>query len=115
MIQALNSIFRYLDGLLIIDIRHFKGMMGRIYSRELQLNIANASVTSFYLYLAISNGFVSAKFIISALTSFFYLYLAISNGFVSAKFIISALTWILTMYFSFFFFFFLCFFFFFFF
>ena len=45
LIDAFNSTSRYQDDLLNIDNIHFEHMVNRIYSTELQLNKANASVT----------------------------------------------------------------------
>ena len=64
IIQAFNSTSRYLNDLLTIDNPYLEGMVGRIYSPELQLNKANASNTEapfLDLHLSISNGFVSSK------------------------------------------------------
>ena len=73
IIEAFKSISRYLDGLLNIDNPYFEGMVNRIYSPELQLNKANTSDTEAQfldLHLSISNGFVSSKIMISAMTLF---------------------------------------------
>ena len=64
IIQAFNSISRYLDDLLNIDNPYFEGMVGSIYPPELQLNNAYASDAEapfLDLHLSISNGFVSSK------------------------------------------------------
>ena len=64
IIQAFNSISRYLDNLLNIYNSYFEGMVGRIYPPELQLNKANASDTEapfLDLHLSISNGFHKYK------------------------------------------------------
>ena len=45
IIEALNSISRYLDDLLNIDNLYFEQMVGQIYPTELQLNKANSSDT----------------------------------------------------------------------
>ena len=45
IIEAFNSIFRYLDDLLNIDNPYFEQMVGQIYPTELQLNKANSSDT----------------------------------------------------------------------
>ena len=45
LIDAFNSISRYLDDVLNIDNIHFEHMVHRIYPAELQLNKANASDT----------------------------------------------------------------------
>ena len=69
IIESFNSTSRYLDDLLNIDNIYFDQMMDRIYPTELQLNRANSSDTeaSFLdLNLCISNGTVSAKFMIIA-------------------------------------------------
>ena len=71
IIEAFKSTSRYLDDLLNIDNTYFEGMVNRIYPPELQLNKANTSDTeaSFLdLHLSISNGFVSSKIMISAMT-----------------------------------------------
>ena len=64
IIEAFNSISRYLDNLLYIDNIHFDQMVNRIYPTELQLNRANSSDTEapfLDLDLFISNGTVSTK------------------------------------------------------
>ena len=64
IIEAFKSTSKYLDDLLNIDSPYFEGMENRIYRHELQLNKANTSDTEapfLYLYLSISNGFVSSK------------------------------------------------------
>ena len=56
IIQAFNSSARYLDDLLNIDNPFFKGMVGRIYLPEFQLNKTNASDTIspfFWIYIYI--------------------------------------------------------------
>ena len=66
LIDAFNSISRYLDDLLNIDNIHFEHMVHRIYPAELQLNKANASDTeaSFLdLNLLIHNDIVSTNII----------------------------------------------------
>ena len=71
IIEAFNSTSRYLDDLLNIDNPYFEGMVNQIYPTELQLNKANTSDTEaplFDLHLSISYGFVSAKFMINAMT-----------------------------------------------
>ena len=45
VIEAFNSISRYLDDLLNIDTPYFKGMVNQIYPPELQLNKANNTDT----------------------------------------------------------------------
>ena len=45
IIEAFNSMSRYLDGLLNIDNTYFDGMVKQIYPSELQLNKANSSNT----------------------------------------------------------------------
>ena len=45
LIDAFNSISRYLENLLNKDNIHFEHMVHRIYPTELQLNKANASDT----------------------------------------------------------------------
>ena len=44
IIEAFNSLSRYLDDLLNIDNPYFVKMVGQIYPTELQLNKANSSV-----------------------------------------------------------------------
>ena len=64
IIEAFNSISRYLDDLLNIDSPYFEGMLNQIYPPELQLNKANTSDTEapfLDLHLSVSNGFVSSK------------------------------------------------------
>ena len=48
IIEAFNSISRYLDDLLNIDNPYFEQMVGQIYPTELQLNKANSSVLLLY-------------------------------------------------------------------
>ena len=45
VIEAFNSISRYLDDLLNFDNPYFEGMAKQIYPRELQLNKANNTDT----------------------------------------------------------------------
>ena len=45
IIEAFNSISRYLDDFLIIDNPYFEQMVGQIYPTELQLNKANSTDT----------------------------------------------------------------------
>ena len=45
VIEAFNSMSRYLDHLLNIDNPYFEGMVSQIYPAELQLNKANTSDT----------------------------------------------------------------------
>ena len=62
MIEAFNSISRYLDDLLNIDNIYFDNMADRIYQAEIQLNKANSSDTEapfLHLNLSISDGRVS--------------------------------------------------------
>ena len=64
VIEAFNSISRYLDDLLNIDDNLFDSMVNRIYPSKLQLNRANVSNTeaSFLdLHVSISDGFVKTK------------------------------------------------------
>ena len=64
VIDAFNSISRYIDGLLNIDNPYFEGTANKIYSPELQLNNANTTDTKapfLDLHLSIANGFVSSK------------------------------------------------------
>ena len=71
IIEAFKSTSRYLDDLLNIDNPYFEGMVNRIYPPELQLNKANTSDTEapfLDLHLSISNGFVSSKIYVSAMT-----------------------------------------------
>ena len=61
VIEAFNSISRYLDDLLNIDNNLFDSMVNHIYPSELQLNKANVSDTEALfldLHLSISDGFV---------------------------------------------------------
>ena len=65
IIEALNSISRYLADLLNIDNHHFEQMVGQIYPTDLQLNKANYYDTEapfLVLNLSITNGIlVSSK------------------------------------------------------
>ena len=64
VVEAFNSISRYLDGLLNIDSPYFEQMVGQIYPTKLQLNKANSSDTEvpfLDLDLSITNGIVSSK------------------------------------------------------
>ena len=64
IIEAFNSISRYLDGLLNIDNPYFEGMVNQIYPPELLLNKANTSDSEapfLDLHLSISYDFVSSK------------------------------------------------------
>ena len=64
IIEAFNSISRYLDDRLNIDNPYFEGMVNRISPSELQLNKADTSDTEapiLDLHLSISNKFVSSK------------------------------------------------------
>ena len=64
IIEAFNSISRFLDDLLDIDNPYFEGMVNGICPPELQLNKANTSDTEapfLDLHLSVSNGFVSSK------------------------------------------------------
>ena len=64
IIEAFNSISRYLDNLLNIDNFYFDQMVDRIYPTELQLNTANSSdieAPFLDLNLCISNGTDSTK------------------------------------------------------
>ena len=64
VIEAFNSISRYLDDLLNIDNNFFDSMVNRIYPSELQLNKANVSDAEapfLDLHLSISDGFVKTK------------------------------------------------------
>ena len=65
IIQTFNYTSTYIGDILNIDIPYFEGIVGRIYSPELQLTKTNASDTEspfLDLLLSISNGFVSSKF-----------------------------------------------------
>ena len=44
IIEALNSISRYLDDLLNIANAYFEQMVGQIYTTELRLNMANSKI-----------------------------------------------------------------------
>ena len=64
IIEAFNSISRYLDDLLNIDNLYFEGVVNQIYPPELKLNKANTSYTEapfLDLHLSISNGRFSFK------------------------------------------------------
>ena len=64
VIEAFNSISRYLDDLLNIDNNFFDSMVNRIYSSELQLNkvnVSDAKALFLDLHLSISDGFVKTK------------------------------------------------------
>ena len=64
IIEAFNSMSRYLDDLLNIDNIYFDQMVDHINPTELQLDRANSSDTEapfLYLNLCISNGTVSTK------------------------------------------------------
>ena len=64
IIEAFNSIARFLDDILNIDNSYFEQMVGHIYPIELQLNKANYSDTEapfFDLNLSITNGIVSSR------------------------------------------------------
>ena len=64
VIDAFNTISRYLDNTLNINNVHFDNMVSQIYASELQLNKANASDTEaafLDLHLSISNDIVSTK------------------------------------------------------
>ena len=65
LFKQFNSTSRYLGFLLNFDNPYFKGMVGRIYPPELQLNKAQASNNEapFFgsTFFFISNGFVSSK------------------------------------------------------
>ena len=71
IIQAFNSISRYLDDLLNIDNPYFEGMVGRIYPSESEFNKANASDTEapfMDLHYVFQTGLFHPKFMISATT-----------------------------------------------
>ena len=64
VIDAFNTISRYLDYILNINNVHFDNMVSQIYPSELQLNKANTSDTEtafLELHLSISNHIVSTK------------------------------------------------------
>ena len=64
IIEAFNSISRYLEDLIHIDNPYFEQMVGQIYPTELQLNKANFSDTEapfLYLNWSITNGIVTSK------------------------------------------------------
>ena len=64
VIEAFNSISRYLDDLLNHGNPYSEGMVNQIYPHELQLNKANTTDTEapfLDLYLSIADGFVSSK------------------------------------------------------
>ena len=64
IIEAFNSLSRYLDDFLNIHNPYFEGMVIQIYPNELQWNKANSTdieAAILDLYLLISNGFVSSK------------------------------------------------------
>ena len=64
IIEAFNSMSRYLSVLLNIDNNYSDGMVNQIYPSELQLNQTNPSDTEapfLDLHLTISDGFVSSK------------------------------------------------------
>ena len=64
IIEAFNSISRYLDDLHNIDNTYFEQIIGQIYPTELQLNKANSFDTEapfLDLNLSITNGIVSSK------------------------------------------------------
>ena len=64
IIDAFNTISKYLDDILNIDNVYFDNLVSQIYPSELQLNIANTSdnKTAFLdLHLSISNDIVSTK------------------------------------------------------
>ena len=61
IIEAFNSISRYLDNLLNVDTPYFEQMVGQIYPTELQLNKANSSETEapfLDLNLSITDGII---------------------------------------------------------
>ena len=64
VIDAFNTLSRYLDDILNINNVYFDNMVSQIYPSELKLNKANTSDTKaafFYLHLSISNDIVSTK------------------------------------------------------
>ena len=71
VIEAFNSISRYLDDLLNIDNLYFDGMVNQIYPPELQLNKANISDTEapFKIYVFLLQMYLFVlKSMISAMT-----------------------------------------------
>ena len=71
IIKAFNSTSRSLDDLLNIDNSYFERIVNQIYPPELKLNKANNSDTEapfLDLHLSISNGFVTSKIMINAMT-----------------------------------------------
>ena len=71
IIEAFNSISRYLDDLLNVDTPYFEQMVGQIYPTELQLNKANSSDTEaplLDLNMSITDGIVFfLKFMINGM------------------------------------------------
>ena len=69
IIEAFNSISRYLDDLLKIDNPYFEQMAGQIYLTKLQFNKANSDNEAPFLdlNLSITNGIVSSKFMINGM------------------------------------------------
>ena len=64
VIEAFNSMSRYLDDLLNIDNTYFDSMVNQIYPSDFQQNKANSSDTEapfLDLHLTISYGFVSSN------------------------------------------------------
>ena len=64
VIDAFNTLSRYLDDILNINNVYFDNMVSQIYPSELKLNKANTLDTKaafFYLHLSISNDIVSTK------------------------------------------------------
>ena len=64
IIDAFNTIFRYLDDILNINNVNFDDMVSQIYPPELQFNKANTSdteATFLDLHLSISKDIVSTK------------------------------------------------------
>ena len=64
VVDAFNTTFRYLDGILNINNVYFDNMVSQIYPSELQLNKANTTDTESVfldLHLSISNDVVFTK------------------------------------------------------
>ena len=68
VIDAFNTTSIYLDDILIINNVYFDNMVSQIYPSELQFNKADTEAAFFDLDLSISNGIVSTKFMINAMT-----------------------------------------------
>ena len=71
VLEAFNSTFRYLDGLLNINNRYFEGMVNQIYPPELQLNTASTTDTEapfLDLYFSVAMDWFLLTFMISKTT-----------------------------------------------